>query len=77
MDRIDNRTVALTERESLAHEGFNELLEEGSGILDAARRTRSAFTDLSDDFWDWITDGAVTQARMAESDFNHSRGEGF
>ena len=58
MKRIDERTVELTDREHDAEEYFEDLLDEGYGIHDAANVTKmhGGFADLSDDFYEWLTD---------------------
>lgn len=54
MQRIDDRTVELTDEEMEASEAFDELLDRGLGIVDAANRVAKDYPDLDPEFWAWL-----------------------
>lgn len=55
MRRVDNRTVMLTQQELDADERFNELLDDGLNIADAADRVLDEFPGLSSEFAEWLS----------------------
>jgi len=52
--RLDERTVSLTDDELDAYEAFHHLLDEGWSIAEAKARVRPDWSQLSDEFWQWL-----------------------
>lgn len=60
MKRIDERTIEMTDKEMEVWEVFNQILDEGHGIADAAKYAVSAMPKPSPAFVEYLSDGTLT-----------------
>jgi hypothetical protein len=54
MIRIDDRTVELTNKEVLASNCFENFLDRGMGVIEAAEKVQLTWPSLDPEFINWL-----------------------